>query len=622
MRLAADAAHQFGGVTLDRSKPLKFTLDGRVVEGFAGDTVLSAALAAGIDTYGRVDETAVALTDSFAPLVSAAGSRAALPMDRTEAVDGLELTTLGPRSRWPFGAARSLRRTIGQPATPAWMRDEPTTTLATDLAIVGGGLAGLAAAGAAIAAGRNVVLIERRPWVGGDAEYFGAVGDEESPEARIARLAAVVTGSPNATVLLRADVFQIIGETLAVHQVGGETPGGRVLAVKAARILLATGAPQRLPLFAGNRLPGVMSAVSAYHLVKRFGVAPGPAAILATQSNFGYRLALHLHDAGVPIERIVDTRIKPQSRFIDFAKASGLRLSTGQLAVSATAQRHGLSVGLANVGTSDVSVRLETPALVVSGGFQPDVSLWMLAGGMVHWAGGRLVASGPLDHVAIAGSAAGWRSHQAVLDSGRAAEAILFGSHTPEITENELSAAFETPDAPTPVAPVSLGVTFLDRGATLVRRPVATGASAEAAFAPRQALGVGDVAAAVDLVLIGAADAGAIAEERGAPGADLAASSWAPPPKASAETPAFVVGRFGVEPQRRHLVVDGKRVFAAGSLVYPPGPPRNPASAIGVIIEAASPGGIALIEAAAAQQHDRFIVEMLEGPSPARVRPN
>ena len=43
-RLPADAPHSFGGAALDRGKPLSFKLDGRTIEGFAGDTVLTALL--------------------------------------------------------------------------------------------------------------------------------------------------------------------------------------------------------------------------------------------------------------------------------------------------------------------------------------------------------------------------------------------------------------------------------------------------------------------------------------------------------------------------------------------------------------------------------------------------
>ena len=109
----------------------------------------------------------------------------------------------------------------------------------------------------------------------------------------------------------------------------------------------------------------------------------------------------------MPIRRIVDTRINPQSRFVDFAKASGLNLGSGQLPISATPTRHGLSVAFANAGTTHAALSLEASTLIVSGGFQPELSLWMLAGGGVRWAADRLEADGHLDRVALAGFRAG-----------------------------------------------------------------------------------------------------------------------------------------------------------------------------------------------------------------------
>src|SRR5690606_25180624 len=131
------------------------------------------------------------------------------------------------------------------------------------------------------------------------------------------------------TLLTHADAFALMGGTAQVHQI--EDGRGRVLAISARRVLLATGSIERLPVFAGNRLPGVSGAIAAYHLAKRYGVARGRSAVVATGSNFAYRLALRLHDAGLALRRVADLRVDPQSRFVDFAKASGLTLSGGQV---------------------------------------------------------------------------------------------------------------------------------------------------------------------------------------------------------------------------------------------------------------------------------------------------
>ena len=70
------------------------------------------------------------------------------------------------------------------------------------------------------------------------------------------------------------------------------------------------------------------------------------------------------------------------------------------------------------------------------------------------------------------------------------------------------------------------------------------------------------------------------------------------------------------------LVVDGKRRFARGALVYANTSLSDPMLAIGVIESEAEPGGTALISSAALRTTDRFIVETLDGPSPARVAPD
>jgi sarcosine oxidase subunit alpha len=615
-RLAVDAAHQFGGIALDRSKPLTFKLNGRPIEGFAGDTVLSAVLAAGIDTFGRLGETPLGLTDRLAPLVSSKGIDA-LPIDRLPAADGLELTTVG-RRQFTFVPNHTLGHIIdGVPEAP-WLRQKPDATLTAELLIVGGGVAGLAAADAAANVGHSVILVDRRPWLGGDARYFGPVGDEASPEAVTKELITRIGSYPHVTTMTNAQVFALHGTSARVHRIADGR--GTVTAVTAKRILLATGSVQRLPIFAGNRLPGVTSAIGAYHLAKRYGVMPGRTGVVATQSNYGYRLALRLHDAGVEIQRIVDPRVNPQSRFVDFAKASGLKLAGGQLAVAASALRRQLHTSFANIGTPVASLELDVEALILSGPFQPDLTLWMLAGGGTFWADGKLIARDNVEHVALAGSAAGYRSMSACAASGRGVVAELFGATRVPVEDAEIGAPYETPETPTTVAPIVPGSpAFLDAGASLIVRP--DPAAKPIATKHAQAPSLCDVAASVELGLTLPADAGAVAEERGAPGGDLAASDWKPKAPETTEAAAWLTGRFGGDTQSVHLIVDSKRKFERGALVYDNTSPADPILAIGVIEGDAGdkPGGLALVSSKALRGTDRFIVETLDGPSPARL---
>jgi len=615
MRLAADAAHQFGGIALDRSKPLRFRLNGRDIEGFVGDTVLSATLAAGVDTYGTLGETPIGLTEYFCPLVATRGGQP-LPMDRLPATDDLDLTSVGARRNVRFRAPfNSLLHRLEQLPDPGWQHVAAETTRAADLLIVGGGIAGLAAAEAATTAGRSVILAERRPWLGGDARYFGAVGDEESPEELSDRLIATLKLRDSFTPLTRAEIFAVHSHGATLHQIVTDeaAPRGRIVTITASRILIATGATQRLPVFPGNRLPGVQTAIAAYHLAKRYGVSAGASAVIATQNNYAYRMALRLHDAGVAIRRVVDTRIHPQSRFVDFAKASGLTLASGQFPLLATPGQF----AFANNGSAGAAATIEASQLIVAGAWQPDLALWMLAGCNVRWDRERsaLVATGHLGTVALAGSAAGYRSMLACAESGRVAQAALFGEPHKPVADTEAGTDLETPDSPTPIAPVAAETpSFLSTGTSLATRTPG---------ADTHAFSLGDVAAAVELGMIVPGDAGAIAEERGAPGGDLTASDWAPPAVAPpAGMPPYLARRFGDEPERLHLIVDRHRRFAIGALVYSNSGKPDPVAAIGVIVEAAEIGGIALIAKAALAANDRFIVETATGPSPARKKPD
>jgi sarcosine oxidase, subunit alpha len=197
--------------------------------------------------------------------------------------------------------------------------------------VVGGGLAGMSAALAAADTGGRVILVERRGALGGDARFFGTVGDQEAPEATIARLSEKIGAAPTITVLTFADAFAMSGNRVRVHQVAVEAErlAPRVVTLEAKQIVLATGAAERLPVFPGNRAPGITGAVAAFNRAQHYGVWPGKRAVFATPNNFAYRLALLAVDAGIEVQRVADSRPTPQSRFIDFCKASGITLATG-----------------------------------------------------------------------------------------------------------------------------------------------------------------------------------------------------------------------------------------------------------------------------------------------------
>ena len=594
------------GELVDRGANLRFTLDGRVINGFAGDTVLSAVLASGIAAAGQHQGAQVALSSRFAPAIAPAALSMsdALPMERTPALDGEEFVTVGPRSSGFFGVpirpGASLRHRFADRATlpPTWSEGPAAATIEADLVVVGGGVAGLTAAVAAGQAGSSVILVERRQDLGGNARLFGSVEDEEAPGSIVPRLVRAIDHLDNVTVLTRTEALAIGHGGVRAHQVvaGEDGVSGRLLTLASPRVLLATGAVERLPVFAGNRLPGVTGLLEAFDLADRFGIWMGRNIALNTSTNPAYRLAMMALDAGLAVARMTDTRLGPQSRFIEFTKAYGLPFSSGLKPLSVQPHRHGgLEIRLA---LEVENYRRPEPVIladqfVVSGGWQPDLSLWLAAGGNVCWRRGALLAEGSLPGVVLAGAVAGYRSLSGCAQSGGAAVAALFKRTPVPVFDIEIEAIYETPDGPAAMTlpgPGDEAPAYLDAGVSLATSPEPETRKRFAFFPVRhrelpvtRPLSIGDLAASIDLGIVPESEAGAVARERCiAP--DLLPRSPLPAPAAVSGYPAYLNHRFGAAQDVWRIQADEPRHFEAGNLLYPNTDATDPRGAVGVII--------------------------------------
>jgi len=666
-RLTADGDHRLKGTEIDRSRPIGFRLDGREIQGFAGDTLLSALLASGITGAGTHGEEVLALDERFAPPVLLRGHThdrlRALSPERTPAAEGLDLVTLNRSQRGRYGRAIGLLRGIkarrgrrldlnydNDDASLAgpWFDAPAEQQLAADLVVVGGGLAGLGAALAAGKRGDRVVLIERRSWLGGEVRFYGTGGDAESPDDLVARLTASIANLANITILLAAEAFAAFEGLVRVNQVVLENgvPASRGIAISAPRIILATGAIDRLPIFAGNRTPGVVSALAAFNRADRYGVWIGRDALFATATNVGYRAAMPAMDAGIAVRRIADTRLDPQSRYISFAKAYGIGMTRSLKPRKAmpAKKRGGLAVVFDHTPEEAArpSEHFITDQLIVSGGSQPDLMLWHMAGGSSRWitASNRLEAEGPLPGIVLAGGAAGFQNAAACIASGEAAAARLFGRSALHVADPQIDPVYESPDDPTPVgifdreAEVSA---YLDGGVSLAARPRPAqrwqrllgrgGGQRWGLDEQARPLGVADVAAGVQLGLIPPDDAAIVAQERCVTPGDIVDAGRLPAPVADsagvvpAGPPAYLTGRFGPKPSIWLVEPHDGRSFEPGCLVYANADPADPLAAIGVVFAPAPEGrngGLAVMVRTAAEG-DTPVVRDVSGQNSVRL---
>lgn len=181
-------------------------------------------------------------------------------------------------------------------------------SIQTDLAIVGSGPAGLAAACAARDCGLEVTLVDEQAQVGG--QLFRAIGTPlglsalaKTEQEQGLRLVEAFHTS-GATYVPETTVWGLEGRTLyTVSQ-------GKGAQIDAAAVIVATGGMERPVPFEGWTLPGVMGAGGADILLRSGGKltqnADAPV-ILVGNGPLLLLLAGHLLDAGVRISAWLDT---------------------------------------------------------------------------------------------------------------------------------------------------------------------------------------------------------------------------------------------------------------------------------------------------------------------------
>ncbi|HWC24476.1 MAG TPA: 2Fe-2S iron-sulfur cluster-binding protein [Flexivirga sp.] len=410
----------FGGI-VDRGVSRSFTIDGQSYDGLAGDTIASAALANGVVRVGDsiyrgrprgVMSSGVEEPNAFVRVNGEYGE-SMQPATSTELVDGLELT-------WEDGIG-----TLDQSVDPA---EYDHMHVHTDVAVIGAGPAGLAAARAATATGARVMLFEQDFALGGS--LLGRPGEivEGVPAgAWIHDLEEDLERSANCRILRRTSVFGsydsnylIALEKRTDAPVKDGVSRQRVWHINAGRVVLATGAFERTLVFANNDLPGVMLASAAQNYLGRYGVLAGEQIVVFTTNDSAYSVAADLAAAGARVT-LVDSR--PTASVED---PESVDVQHGHLVVEAIGSDGLVGVHIAPAG-ADMQETQQVPCdlLAVSGGWSANVNLHSQRQGALHWDDGLLgfVPSDPVRDQALAGSVTGTYWTDGAIAEGAAAGA-------------------------------------------------------------------------------------------------------------------------------------------------------------------------------------------------------
>ena len=464
---------------INRGKPVTFEFDGQTIEACEGETVASALYAAGTRVFSRsfkyhrprgllccsgscpnclmdVDGTPnvrsciepvregmkVAHQNAWPSLrFDVMAANAALPFIST--VGFYYKMFYKPRWAWPIFES-FIRKAAGLGKVNTEVEPDyeySKLSLHCEVAVIGGGPAGMTAALEAAKAGVRVVLVEENQTVGGHLRFqsrtFKVDGQEIRGYELARKLAAEVEATKNIEVLRGACAFgHYEGNLVSIQQ------GRRQIKLRAKKVVVAAGTVERPLVFQNNDLPGVMLGSAAQRLVNLYGIKVGEKILVVSANDYGLALASELLDAGLKLETVVELRADPtdSAGVIGKLKSAGVGVMTGQIIKEARGSKHVTGAVIARIDERGEIVagtdrELHCDTIAISVGFYGQTHLLQMNGAKANFDAqlGEFVCQTVPENSFAAGEVNGTHRLDAIFLEGRIAGASASGQNADEV---------------------------------------------------------------------------------------------------------------------------------------------------------------------------------------------